>query len=215
MSLIIENLYLSNIKTSKNYQFFKKQKVTHVLIAAKNLKMIFKEINYKRLQLDDNPKQNIAKFFVESIKFIHDAISSSNKVLVHCLGGKSRSVTIVTAYVMLKQNTSFEKAFGFVKSIHRHANPNPGFIEQLQMFEKCVCDYYVQVSSNFKEDFDYKLLEKLIEENIEWTTSKKRNEILIKKKISPLELINKTLDPKEDVKETISLKVLEKVSTLS
>ena len=198
MSLIIENLYLSNLKTSKNYKFFKTEKVTYVLIAAKNLKMIFKEINYKRLHLDDNPKQNIAKFFVESIKFIHDAITSANKILVHCLGGKSRSVTIVTAYLMLRQNLSFEKAFGLVKSLHRPAKPNPGFIEQLKLFEKCVQEYYNQIPSNSKEDFDYELLEKLIGENIEWSSSKKVNKSEMKKEIIPLKIFEQTKISPED-----------------
>lgn len=173
MSLIVEGLYLSNLKTSRNHKFFKTQKISDVLIAAKTLKMIFKEVHYKRLILDDNPKQNIAKYFAESIKFIQDSISQKRNILVHCLGGKSRSVTIVVAYVMLKQNQTFEKALEFVKTQHRPSNPNPGFLNQLRMFEQCVVEYYQLLPQDFQGDFDYDLLEKLLRQHIKLDKKKK------------------------------------------
>lgn len=166
MSLIVEGLYLSNLKTSRNHKFFKTENISDVLIAAKNLKMPFKEVNYKRLILNDNLKQNIAQYFAESIKFIQDAISQKRNILVHCLGGKSRSVTIVVAYVMFKQNQTFEKALEFVKTQHSLANPNPSFLNQLKMFEKCVVEYYELLPGDFQGDFDYDLLEKLLRQHI-------------------------------------------------
>ncbi len=189
MSLIVEGLYLSNMKTSRNHKFFKTEKISDVLIAAKNLKMIFKEVNYKRLILNDNPKQNIAKYFTESIKFIQDAVSQKRNVLVHCLGGKSRSVTIVVAYVMLKQNQTFEKALEFVKKQHRPSNPNPGFLSQLRIFEECVVEYYQALPKDFKGDFDYELLEKILCQHLKSSSKKivEKKEIIEVIKIEELE----------------------------
>jgi len=172
MSLIVEGLYLSNIKTARNQEFLKSQNITEVLIAAKKLKMLFSEVNYKRLNLGDGVKQNIAKYFVESIKFIQDSISQKRNVLVHCQAGRSRSATIVVAYVMLKQNLTFEKALEFVKKQHQHSQPNAGFLEQLKMFEECVVQYYEFLPSDFKGDFDYDLLEKIVNQQIKLTKEK-------------------------------------------
>ena len=48
--------------------------------------------------------------------------------LVHCLGGVSRSVTIVTAFIMFYNNVDSKQALNFVKSKHNKAYPNPGFL---------------------------------------------------------------------------------------
>ena len=168
MSLIVDHLYLSAVQTSKNHKFFKKEKITHVLIAGKRLRNIFTEPLYKKLLIDDNPKEHIAKHFSESIQFIHEAVSAQKNILVHCLGGKSRSVTIVVAYVMFTANMTFQQAITLVKSKHHRASPNPGFVSQLKEFEKCISEYYKQVLPSKNKEFDFKLLEKLVTEHIRW-----------------------------------------------
>lgn len=166
MSLIIENLYLSPITVAKDEKFFQKNKVTHVLIAAKGLKQYQKEVKYHQLNLVDNPGANIAKYFIEAIKFIDEAISLGQPILVHCMGGVSRSSSIVIAYVMFKLGLTFEKAFEFVKGKHERTNPNAGFASQLKLFENCVMEYHLQSKLEETEGIDYKLLEFLIYENI-------------------------------------------------
>ena len=213
MSLIVDHLYLSNVKTSKCRKFFKKEQISHVLIAAKNLKRHFEDINYKKLLLNDHPKQDIAKHFVESIEFIHEAIASQKNILVHCLGGKSRSVTLVIAYVMLIKRLSFKKAFEYVKSQHHPANPNPGFIQQLKLFEDCVVEYYEQISGEAGEGFDFKVLETLVLKYFGEKPSKaKKDGISVQKEQEEEKLDNKsTCDEKaEDEIEKVTDNVSEK-----
>ena len=213
MSLIVDHLYLSNVKTSKCHKFFKNQQISHVLIAAKNLKRHFEDINYKKLLLHDNPKQDIAKHFVESIEFIHEAISSQKNILVHCLGGKSRSVTLVVAYVMLIKRLSFKKAFEYVKSQHHPANPNPGFIQQLKLFEDCVVEYYEQISEEAGEGFDFKALEKLVLKHFGEKPSKaKKDRISVQKEEEEEKHDNKSVCDKkvEDEIENVTGDVSEK-----
>ena len=56
----------------------------------------------------------------------------SGSVLVHCYHGKSRSATLVTAFLMAKYKISVEKALGLLKSKRKSVNPNPGFMAQLR-----------------------------------------------------------------------------------
>lgn len=57
-------------------------------------------------------------------------MSSSAKVLVHCVVGVSRSATLVLAYLMLRQQMSLRQAVIAVRQ-HRWVFPNRGFLHQL------------------------------------------------------------------------------------
>lgn len=57
-------------------------------------------------------------------------MSSSAKVLVHCVVGISRSATLVLAYLMLHQQMSLRQAVITVRQ-HRWVFPNRGFLCQL------------------------------------------------------------------------------------
>ncbi|XP_037534721.1 dual specificity phosphatase DUPD1 isoform X2 [Nematolebias whitei] len=70
-----------------------------------------------------------------SAEFIHEALSHpQNKVLVHCVMGRSRSATLVLAYLMLKQSLTVVDAIEHVKQ-HRCILPNHGFLKQLRALD--------------------------------------------------------------------------------
>jgi len=69
--------------------------------------------------------------------FVSDEARSNQKgVLVHCLAGVSRSVTITVAYLMYKMNLSLNDAFNLVRSRKANVAPNFHFMEQLYNFER-------------------------------------------------------------------------------
>jgi atypical dual specificity phosphatase len=138
MSLILDRLFLSSVVYSRDASFIKKHNIKYILIAAKNLKRHLNNIvTYKQLNITDNPGTLIINHFVESIDFIENArgiligliLIAKSSILVHCLGGISRSVTIVISYVMLDQHLSANDATKFVKDRHKFAYPNPGFLK--------------------------------------------------------------------------------------
>ena len=59
-----------------------------------------------------------------------------NRVLVHCLAGMSRSVTIVIAYLLATTPMTTEEATEFVRSKRSIIRPNYGFIKQLEQYER-------------------------------------------------------------------------------
>ena len=71
-----------------------------------------------------------------AIQFIDDHISHSKAVLVHCQGGKSRSASMVLAYLMSKQGMSFEDALEMLQKKRKVVKPNDSFAAQLKEFEK-------------------------------------------------------------------------------
>lgn len=56
-------------------------------------------------------------------------------VLVHCLAGVSRSVTITLAYLMFARGLGLNDAFTFVRARKPDVSPNFHFMEQLHTFE--------------------------------------------------------------------------------
>lgn len=76
-------------------------------------------------------------FNIYHILFFQDEARSRQKgVLVHCLAGISRSVTITVAYLMYKCSLNFNDAFNLVRKRKSNIAPNFHFLEQLQNFEK-------------------------------------------------------------------------------
>ena len=56
-----------------------------------------------RCPLRDVEDEDIERFFEESKRFIDGAAAAGGSTLVHCHEGKSRSVTLVLAYMMQTQ----------------------------------------------------------------------------------------------------------------
>ena len=144
MTEILSHLYLSSAKYAKDPSFIQNYSITHILVAAKSLRHYFPEkIVYLQFPISDSPKTAILAFFPQAIEFIDSALSSEKQnVLVHCLGGRSRSVTIVTAYLMFRFNFKSDEALEYVKKKHENTFPNIGFIAQLKQFEFCLEKYF-------------------------------------------------------------------------
>ena len=89
------------------------------------------QLNIKFFDLNDGDNTNIIKYFKEGLKFMDE----QEKVLVHCLGGISRSAAFVIAYFMWKNKLTLEESYEMV-SEHRTCGPNHGFIKQLIIFQE-------------------------------------------------------------------------------
>lgn len=67
--------------------------------------------------------------------FIENAVKSGNNVLVHCMAGISRSVSLVTYYLMKKYHVSYNTAIDYIKTRRSIANPNECFKIQLIQYQ--------------------------------------------------------------------------------
>ncbi|XP_065083050.1 mucin-2 isoform X2 [Ochlerotatus camptorhynchus] len=83
----------------------------------------------------DTPDQNLSQYFSVCNDFIHAARLKDGNVLIHCLAGMSRSVTVAVAYIMSVTPLSWKEALKVVRAGRAIANPNLGFQNQLQEFE--------------------------------------------------------------------------------
>ena len=78
-------------------------------------------------------------------------------MLVHCLGGISRSATIVAAYLMYHDNLTVDEALAYIMKI-RNVKPNKYFVDQLREFQ-------VQLAFNQQEQFGLQCKMRLVNED--------------------------------------------------
>ena len=144
---IIElKLYLGNAAISKKISVMKDLKITHIVNVTQVVKNSFSKknkdlggiaIKYLRIAITDTDNTNIIDYFDKTNEFIDNAIEKENGVvLVHCQMGKSRSASVVTAYLMYKYKYTCHVALDYVKQRRPRAQPNDSFVNQLKQYEK-------------------------------------------------------------------------------
>ena len=135
MDEITPKLYLGNSTSSADIPKLKQLGIKKILsIMDFGVPSYNKEDNFihKVIGIPDVLTQNIIQYFGECLNFI----KGEEKVLVHCMAGASRSATIVIAYLMWTEKMPYNKALDFVREKRFIIYPNPGFRNQLQIFEK-------------------------------------------------------------------------------
>nr|XP_003466645.1 dual specificity protein phosphatase 12 isoform X1 [Cavia porcellus] len=93
----------------------------------------------------DRPETDLLSHLDRCVAFIGQARAEGRAVLVHCHAGVSRSVAIVTAFVMKTDQMTFEKAYEILQTLKPEAKMNEGFEWQLQLYE--AMGYEVDTSS--------------------------------------------------------------------
>lgn len=82
------------------------------------------------------PKCSIGNDQRYIIDIAEEAMSARCGVLVHCVAGVSRSVTVTLAYLMQRHRLCLRDAFELVRSRKTDIAPNFHFMRQLHSFER-------------------------------------------------------------------------------
>jgi len=135
MNKILEGLYVGNYRDSRDSVQLTKNKITHIISIHDNAKPLHADKKYLCITASDSAEQDLSQYFTECIQFIHTARLNKGAVLVHCLAGVSRSVTITVAYVMSVTELGWRDALNVVRVSRTCASPNFGFQRQLHEFQ--------------------------------------------------------------------------------
>ncbi|EDS45717.1 jnk stimulatory phosphatase [Culex quinquefasciatus] len=128
-------LYVGNYRDSKDYQQLERYQITHIVSIHDSPRRFHPDKHYLCVMAADTPDQNLSQYFSVCNDFIHAARLKGGCVLIHCLAGMSRSVTVAVAYIMSVTPLSWKEALKVVRTGRAIANPNLGFQNQLQEFE--------------------------------------------------------------------------------
>lgn len=153
-------LYIGGLYALYQTDLIRAAGITHVLSVIDYdpaLKERFPDLELKHLHIraDDHPNENLLRCFEEVVGWMDGALGEvegktgeerrggngkgggeGGGVFVHCAMGKSRSATLVVAYLMWKYKLDPKVALDQLCEGRPVCDPNPGFKEQLEVWEE-------------------------------------------------------------------------------
>ncbi|RFU34732.1 hypothetical protein B7463_g1645, partial [Scytalidium lignicola] len=131
------SLYLGPRSAASDAAFLNSHSITHVLSIGTTPSTQVPSVTYHRLALTDSQTSSISKVTNAAVEIVDSVIvGETGKILIHCSAAVSRSPTIVTSYLMVRQKLSLKEALGSLILARPTVCPNPGFLRQLQELEK-------------------------------------------------------------------------------
>ncbi|KAL2347096.1 hypothetical protein Fmac_001096 [Flemingia macrophylla] len=135
-SAVTNSLFIGGALAARSTYTLQHLGITHILCLCTNeigqSDSQFPDLfTYKNFSVCDNEDSNISSIFEEACDFIDYVEQTGQSVLVHCFEGKSRSATLVLAYLMLRKKFTLLDAWNALKRVHRRSQPNDGFAKIL------------------------------------------------------------------------------------
>jgi len=160
---VIENrLFLGNILAARSSRSLTERRITHILSVCPDpipAELSASGVSHKRIAVDDVDYEDLLIHLPDACRFIDQALRNGGNVLVHCVQGISRSAAVVAAYLMWTRRLNATQALQVVRSARDQIWLNPGFQEQLVLFE--LCQYAPSPSNgiyaNWRAQLDRKL----------------------------------------------------------
>ncbi|CAI5718232.1 unnamed protein product [Hyaloperonospora brassicae] len=132
----VSGLFIGSYGAASNLEALAETKITHILCVAPSLPLKFPEtFTYLQLKVADRPSVTISAFFDRAFDFIDSALSLRGKVLVHCFMGRSRSATIILAFLITRHGYTLSDALCALRRTRPQAQPNSGFYRELIALE--------------------------------------------------------------------------------
>ncbi|KRY14801.1 Dual specificity protein phosphatase 22 [Trichinella patagoniensis] len=135
MSLILPGFYIGSFLNSVNSKLLDEIKITHIVSCHDRPVERQSHRQHLILKVSDSSNENIIKHVSTVNDFIHRARLDGGVVLIHCMMGVSRSVSLSMAYIMSVTDLGWRDALNVIRSARRQANPNFHFRRQLHFFE--------------------------------------------------------------------------------
>lgn len=133
---ILPNLYLGNIINSANFEQLKELNITTIFNVTDEHGCYFENyFNYHKVSIKDDKNVDLPQSFHNAVDNLYTALNSGERVLVHCHHGRSRSVALITAYLMKYKKTlcpTFEIAYETIKRKKPIINMNVDFVTQIK-----------------------------------------------------------------------------------
>lgn len=158
---IIDNIYLSNLDSALELNKYNPDNINIIIrLSEDNNKNIYNNIEFFNFELEDNHL-----YTYELLRYsnqINNIIEKNKdkKILIHCNEGKSRSVSIISLYLIIKKKFTYQDAMVYIMNIKPDININYGFINILMLVSN------IYNNSEYLEDNKYNLLNDLKKKRI-------------------------------------------------
>jgi len=135
---ILKNIYIGDINDAYNIVELKEKGITTVISVVSGIYNSYKEdsgIKQIYVEMKDTENEELTGKIENVIELLHNEVKNGEKILIHCICGVSRSVSILIGYLMKYEDYDFEGALYLIRNKRTQANPNVGFIKQLKKYE--------------------------------------------------------------------------------
>lgn len=100
-NLVYPNIYIGNYSTSTNLELLQGVGITHIISVIPTFNPPFPDkFKYLHIAAYDDETQEILQYVDICNAFIGDVLSEGGKVLIHCMVGRSRSISIFIAFLI-------------------------------------------------------------------------------------------------------------------
>src|SRR5262245_805035 len=131
------NLFIGGLYALYQTDLIAAAGITHVLSVIDYdplLQEKFKHLKHYHIRADDDPNEDLLKRFEEAVRYIDLGLQGGQEeegkkeggVFVHCAMGKSRSATLVVAYLMWKFQLGWKEALEWLCEGRPICDPNLG-----------------------------------------------------------------------------------------
>eukprot|EP01006_Ploeotia_vitrea_P049279 TRINITY_DN67324_c9_g2_i1.p3 TRINITY_DN67324_c9_g2~~TRINITY_DN67324_c9_g2_i1.p3 ORF type:complete len:170 (-),score=60.78 TRINITY_DN67324_c9_g2_i1:46-555(-) len=132
---VLPHLFIGSIGAAYHEENLTSAGITHVLCVAQGIKPRFKDrFDYMTVPLLDSPTCSLLPHLEECHAFIERGRAAGG-VLVHCFAGKSRSASVIVAYLMKSERWRLIRALAFLRDKRPVIQPNIGFLRQLRQLD--------------------------------------------------------------------------------
>lgn len=142
LTRILPFLYLGSAEDSQDVEPLRSCGIDFVLnvsLTAPDSPHVIKS-NYMKIPVQDSSSENLVMWFKTAFDFIDQVRNCDGRVLIHCVGGISRSATVAVGYVMKHLQLPLDTAYRLVKEKRPTISPNLNFMGQLLEYEKQLAD---------------------------------------------------------------------------
>jgi len=142
MSMITDYIWIGSYDDVCNTQMLNAWRINHVMCCANELPLragfpYSKErIGYKVPIVDNMADEKTMDRFLEGAAKLNEWISQGNRVIVHCMAGMSRSVSVVITYLMVYKGWSFRTSHDLVRLRRWQTDIYPGFMRVLEEIKR-------------------------------------------------------------------------------
>ena len=135
---IMPGIFLGSINSSYDLDVLKSKGITHIISAILGYDPAFPEdFKYLIVNALDNENNNISDVFESCNNFINDGLFENNgKILIHCMAGRSRSATILAAYIIETYGMDVDNVLNLIRNKRKIIEPNSSFLRQLNSYYK-------------------------------------------------------------------------------
>ncbi|XP_070761912.1 dual specificity protein phosphatase 14 [Enoplosus armatus] len=137
VSQVSPGLFLSGLDSALSLSVLSSRNITLIINASGLEDVSYPELDglhVLHVPIQDQPHAPLKHYFDSVAEWINQ--NQTGRTLVHCTAGRSRSPSLIMAYLMRSEGLSLRRAHELVLEQRPFIRPNAGFWRQLMDYEK-------------------------------------------------------------------------------